>query len=485
MNITYLVKPGRRGPLLPWLLILPFLFAVALPAQAPNIGKIGPMAVAPGGHLLQYHDGTPFFWLGDTAWNLFQRLSREEAERYLENRRAKGFNVIQAVAFHGSGEKNFYGASALIERDAGRPDITPGNDFSKPGEYDYWDHIDWVVDLAARKGLYIGMLPVWGSSVKTKALNPQNVESYARFLAARYKDRPNLFWILGGDIPGDTEIGVWRALGKTLKAADPNHLMTFHPFGRTQSSTWFHTEPWLDFNMFQSGHRQYGQDTTPGAKEEANWLYVREDYARYPDKPTLDGEPSYENIPRGLHDPQFGYWTDKEVRRYAYWSVFAGACGHTYGNNAVMQFRKPGPGRGAFAVRNYWNEGMDEPGAGQMQYLKNLMLSRPYLERVPDQSLIAGANGTRDDYITATRGNSYIFAYTYTGRPFEVRLGGISGKQVQAWWYDPRGGSARKIGAFANQGVHAFTPPGSPAPGNDWVLVVDDAARNFSAPGTR
>ena len=80
-------------------------------------------------------------------------------------------------------------------------------------------------------------------------------------------------------------------------------------------------------------------------------------------------------------------------------------------------------------------------------------------------------------------GNSYLMVYSYTGRPFEIHMGIISGKQVRAWWYDPRNGSARQIGVFRNQGVHAFTPPGSPAPGNDWVLVVDDAAKKFSTPG--
>jgi hypothetical protein len=62
-------------------------------------------------------------------------------------------------------------------------------------------------------------------------------------------------------------------------------------------------------------------------------------------------------------------------------------------------------------------------------------------------------------------------------------MGVISGKQVQAWWRDPRRGSARKIGIFPNEGVQTFTPPGSLMPGNDWILVLDDLAKEFSAPG--
>ena len=259
-------------------------------------------------------------------------------------------------------------------------------------------------------------------------------------------------------------------MGRTLKQADPNHLVTFHPFGRTQSSTWFHGEPWLDFNMFQSGHRRYDQDTEPGAKGEDNWRYAREDCEKQPVKPTLDGEPSYEDIPQGLHDPTQPYWTAADVRRYAYWSVFAGAFGHTYGHSAVMQMHNPGSGKGSYGVRKYWYEAIDDPGAGQMQFLKRLILSRPFFERVPDQSLIAGENGTRYDYVVATRGKAYAFLYTYTGRPFRVRMGIISGKQVRASWFDPRDGSSSRIGVFANQGERSFVPP---RPGADWVLVLD------------
>ena len=278
---------------------------------------------------------------------------------------------------------------------------------------------------------------------------------------------------------------MWRAMGRALKEADPVHLITYHPFGRTQSSLWFHNEGWLDFNMFQSGHRRYDQDTESGAKGEDNWRYVAEDYAKAPVKPTLDGEPSYEKIPLGLHDVTQPYWTDADARRYAYWSVFAGAFGHTYGNNAVQRMYKPGGGQGVFGPKNYWFEALDDPGAGQMQYLKRLILSRPFLERIPDQSVIAGENGVRYDYVIATRGNAYLFAYSYTGRSFDIRMGVISGKRVRAWWYDPRAGSARQIGAFANQGVKTFTPPGEPGAGNDWVLVLDDDSKRFTVPGAR
>ena len=57
----------------------------------------GRLIVSENNRFLIFEDGTPFFWLGDTAWELFHRLTKNEAEQYLKNRLEKGFTVIQAV----------------------------------------------------------------------------------------------------------------------------------------------------------------------------------------------------------------------------------------------------------------------------------------------------------------------------------------------------------------------------------------------------
>lgn len=108
--------------------------------------------------------------------------------------------------------------------------------------------------------------------------------------------------------------------------------------------------------MFQSGHRRYGQRFGDGDypieenTEEDNWRFVERSMATNPMKPVIDGEPIYEEIPHGLHDENELRWKDYDVRRYAYWSVFAGSFGHTYGNNSIMQFIKPGVG-GAYGAK--------------------------------------------------------------------------------------------------------------------------------------
>jgi hypothetical protein len=445
--------------------------AIALCAD-PGLQRV---VISKNQRFLQTADGRPFFWLGDTAWLLSQKLDRDEAERYFEDRRAKGFNVVQCSILHSVRSTNAYGMAALVDADPARPNVTPGSDPEKQGEYDYWDHVDWLVDTAASKGIYLAIVASWGSNMRSGRINAGNVRTYAQFLAERYKDRVNIFWVAGGDTHGNRQTDVWRAMSETFKEFDPNHLVTFHPFGRTQSSTWFHNEPWLDFNMFQSGHRRYDQDNESG-KGEDNWRYVEEDLGKQPPKPTIDGEPSYEGIPQGLHDPKEPLWTGSDARRYAYWSVFAGAFGHTYGHSAIMQMFRPSQPRGAYGNRKPWFEALNDSGASHMQHLKKLMLSKPFFERVPDQSLIAGENSEKYDRLIATLGKSYAFLYTYTGKPFEVRMGVIAGRKVRASWYDPRNGGARAVGTFSNKGTRRFTPPGEPAPGNDWVLVLEDAA---------
>ncbi|HVW14726.1 MAG TPA: glycoside hydrolase family 140 protein [Mucilaginibacter sp.] len=419
--------------------------------------------------------GKPFFWLGDTGWLLFSKLNRQDAEKYLETRKEQGFNVIQAMVLHSTAEVNAYGDSALINRNITMPKVTPGTSAENPKEYGYWDHVDWIVNAAAKKGIYVAMVPVWGGVVKGSHITQAQAKAYATFLANRYKSFPNVIWMNGGDIAGTDSLKVWNMIGNTLHTLDPDHLITFHPRGRKQSSIWFQQEPWLSFNCFQSGHRTYAQDTSKSDFNygEDNWRYVESDYDKKPTKPTLDAEPSYENIPHGLHDASLPRWMADDVRRYGYWSVFAGACGYTYGNNDVMQMHKPGDKHPAYGSKNFWYQSINDPGAREMVYLKKLILSRPYFQRVPDQSLIAGDQGERYNRLIATRGKKYAFIYTYTGRNMEIDANELAGNKIKASWYNPRNGRTTLIGTFDKSKNMKFDPPGQPVNGNDWVLILD------------
>ncbi|MGZ3755793.1 MAG: glycoside hydrolase family 140 protein [Mucilaginibacter sp.] len=417
----------------------------------------------------------PFFWLGDTGWLLLSKLKREEAVQYLDIRAKQGFNVIQLMVVHSGNEVNAYGDSALVNKNVSTPRVTPGNTFGKGNEYDYWDNVDWVVTQATQRGLYVALVPVWGSVVKGEHVKPAQAKIYAEFLAKRYSGRTNVIWMNGGDIAGTDSMKVWNTIGNTLYSLNPGYLVTYHPRGRTQSSTWFHNQPWLSFNSVQSGHRTYSQDTSKNDLHygEDNWRYIEADYNKIPAKPTLDAEPSYEKIPYGLHDIKLPRWTDADVRRYGYWSVFAGACGYTYGNNDVMQMHMPSDKGSAYGSTEYWYKSINDPGAQQMVYLKKLMLSRPYFERVPDQSIIANSQGEKYDRLIATRGKNYAFVYTYNGREMAINTAMLEGNKIKASWYNPRNGEITVIGTYTKSKLLKFNPPGIKKDGNDWVLIID------------
>lgn len=442
----------------------------------------GALRVTNDGHYLQHTDGTPFFWLGDTGWLLPQRLDRYEAAYYLNGAREAGFNVVQVQTLNGIPAINSYGQMSNID----------GFDFSsidRKGVYGYWDHMDYIIDTAASQGIYIGMVCIWGGLVKSGGMDVEQARSYGAFLANRYKNRPNIVWIIGGDIRGDIKPEVWEALALSIKNIDKTHLMTFHPFGRTSSAEWFHNAEWLDFNMFQSGHRAYdqikgdGDDNASAAFNEDGWRYVEAGRSKTPAKPILDGEPSYEDIPHGLHDPAMPRWKGCDTRRYAYWSVFAGACGHTYGHNSVMQMKRDGY-LGAYSAETSWIDAMKDPGYMSMKHLKNLMAALPFTSGTPDQSVIAGNNGERYDRVIATRGDDYMLLYNYNGNDVEVDMSKISGKRKKAWWYDVADGSLKYIGEFEGSKTSVFSPENPSRADNsvDMALIVTDADASYILP---
>ena len=443
------------------------------------------LKVSDNQRFLVYEDGRPFFYLGDTGWELFHRLNRAEADRYLEDRAKKGFTVIQAVAIaelDGHTDPNPYGHLPLIDLDPARPDVKDG-----PAN-DYWDHVDYIVDKANALGLTIGFLPTWGRYWHDKVkdgkpiFTEENAAIYGEWLGKRYRDKA-IIWIVGGDrgVDNDTQKAIIRAMARGLRQGDGgNHLITLHPPGGNGSSTWFHSDDWLDFNMRQNGHT---------AEFTGRYDQTRADYDRKPTKPVLDGEPIYEDHPVSFDAKKFGHSTATDVRRPLYWDLFTGACGHTYGHHSVWQMWSPGKN----PINNPlmpWSEAIAQPGAGQMQYGKNLMLSRPFLTRIPDDSVIVtdrvptSVPGAGRYRFVATRdeAGSYAMVYAPIGRKFKVRMDKITGPTVKAWWFNPRTGEATAIGEFPNTGEREFISP-NPGEELDWVLVLDDARKNFPTPG--
>ena len=424
---------------------------------------------------LVHDDGRPFFYLGDTAWAMLLRLNREEVNLYLENRARKGFSVIQTVilcsdAVAGNAQAdslNAYGHAPLHDCDPDRPNEA------------YFAHIDYVVASAAEWGLFLGLLPAWGHIWRACAdgtrglFTPESARRYGLFLGKRYAGKP-VIWILGGDrnitTPEERQIITALALG-LREGGRGRHLLTFHPRGPGQSSDWLHEAEWLDFNMIQSSHPVCDHD---------NGLFTEHDYALTPVKPVVDGEPRYEMIQAGFYYKgvaKLQRFDDYDARQAAYWSLLAGACGHTYGHHSIWQMWQPGrePIIGACVP---WQEALDHLGAFQMGLLRRLFESRAWQTLVPARDMVLDGPAGPGAKVRAARAadGSFAFVYSPRGEPFTVSMNVIHPQRVKAYWFDPRYGSTDLFYDCDSPGIQTFAPPTS-GRGRDWLLILEDPAR--------
>ncbi len=436
------------------------------------------LKVSDNNRYLIQEDGAPFFWAGDTAWELFHRCTTEDALYYLTERARQGFNVIQAVALaemDGLNEPNSYGVRPLLENDPGRPNEL------------YFEHVDQIIKMADSLGMYIALLPTWGDKVNKSTwgkgpeiFTPETASEFGKWIGERYRQYDNIIWIIGGDRnprEGSADVETWNTMAEAIAKAAGGYessLMSFHPQPADNggSSTWFHQEPWLDFNMHQTGH----------CPNRGTHTHITHDYNLLPVKPVMDGEPLYEDHPNCFNAKDLGYSIPENIRRIMYWNVFAGAFGQTYGCHDVWQMysvdREPvnGPLRP-------WKEALHLPMARQLRHLKNLMLSRPFLSRIPDQSMVTEKHQDWEDQVLATRdeNGSYAMIYFPSGKETRIDFSELTGNTLKGYWYDPRTGNSYPT-PLETGAILKIRPP-TAGQGQDWVLVVDDAGKAFTAPG--
>jgi len=476
-------------------------------AAEPAWTTHGPLEVSANGHVIQHGDGSPFLWLGDTAWGMFQQLTREEVNAYLEQRRQAGFTVIQSVAFwypHGGGIEsgphnapNVYGHRPFEggedAPDTAKPLVVPGGSPDDPN--DYWDHADYVVDAVARRGLYLALLPTWGRAYVTPQFGGAHEEftedearAYGAFLGNRYRNASNVVWVLGGDAKAQIDgydknqvpvawdrrdvframaEGIARGVTGQTPAWDEAHpawdavFMTYHPDGDApdNSSSWFHTDPWLDANGVE-------------VWKEVDDVHVTMlgDYALDdPAKPSLFLEGSYEY---GSYRHECGWVTPVRARRQAYQTFFAGGAGHTYGAGPVWAMRGTG---GDYNCGYTWQQGLTFPGAVQVAtVLKTFLLEHDWSTWIPDGRSISGWVNEGDSLKTAVRSADGTKVLVYFADNTETTIRNTLDVAAEATWFDPRDGSTTAAGQFAAGEDRGMRPPSR---WEDAVLVLDAVRR--------
>ena len=413
----------------------------------------GPLMVNPGSRIIHHRDGTPFLWLGCTAWGMTEWLTREDVDYYLNDRKSKGMNVVQLCLFWGKrrdyptrftvNAENPYGHKAFLETDEIpdplKPAIVRGGSADDPN--DYWDHVDYCMNATQARGMVAAVLPFWGrryvnashADQSLPVFTAENIKQYTEFLGNRYADRPNIIWVNGGDVRADQNgdyLPLYRLAAEGLvkgvtgqdvawheqHPAWENLLITYHPSGAPMfnSSTWFHTDPWLDFNMIETHvHREKLADA------------IHQDYNLSPVKPTVMGEGHYEG--------RTGNKTAEAVhiRRQAYQTFFAGAAGHTYGGG----FDEEGNGP-LFAPTNNWKPLLEQPGASQLVHLERFLEEQEWWTWEPVENVIVKGRGEGElEKLVIQSNQNYLIYFPDNS---ECRLT-INNKK-QATWYNTRQG---------------------------------------------
>ncbi|MBT1176452.1 DUF4038 domain-containing protein [Bifidobacterium callimiconis] len=476
---------------------------------APFQTTLGRLRIADDGRHFIGPDGTPFVWIADTAWTLPQRVMWQDVDHYLRLRRAQGFTVIQLVALDPERDERMRdpaGNPALIDDDVTRPNEA------------YFRYLDSIIDRAAELGLYVLLLPAWGQLVVgdnwmgqtfDRIVTADNAFAYGAWIGRRYRDRGNIIWCMGGDrMPVHKGIDyrpVWRSLAEGVahgatgrrphwNQADPvwrDIPMTYHPCHENETglcstmSYWTDDDRWISFVMLQSGH---GADAR-------NWQLVNHEYRRDADggrvMPVWDGEPAYEEMPTSF--PEFtDFHDDWMVRRRAYWSLFAGAFGFTYGHCSVWS--SIGERERDAMFRHTWYESLTAPGAEQMKHLHalvedlNLPSFRPCQKLLPGntddlrhhaQACISPDNALACIYLP-TGGDITVDATTLrevlpdAGSPAGDVPGGV---HPSVWWFDPRTGALVSDMITESTGTLLRISAPTVGDGNDWILLLSSTGR--------
>ena len=395
-----------------------------------------PVKVSENGRYIVDQKGEPVFWLGTTQWQIFREYSLDEARIILEKTKQKGFIFVQAMLMGvGDGtQPNVHGEKPWINDDP----LTPNEA--------YFKNVDAVIRVA-RENHLIFSVTLYHQRYR-KCITPQNARAWAKWLARRYRDVPNIVWSMTPEARQEF-VPVLRELAAGLHEGDGGcHPITFKPDPAPYSSSFIHNEKWLDFNSMQTWN-----------SVKLIYPMVTKDYNLEPVKPVLMAEGAYEA------GSEYGFEvTPLWIRRQAYYSYLAGAH-HTYGHND------------SWRVLPTWKKALDAPGAVQMGVLKKIFLARgEWWQLVPDQSVFTDGGRTTATVLNLAarhKDGKWVMVYLADRTSFSINLGKITAAaKAKVFWLDPRTGDPLSVGRFSTTGVRSFSTPDG---WEDAILMLEAA----------
>jgi hypothetical protein len=486
-----LARPVKTGTGLTVSLLVAILAlvigTVASPVDSAENNVAFPLLVKPGKRYLEDSAGRPFLIHGDTAWSLIADLPRDEVERYLDDRKRRGFNTIlvsliehrfatNAPAnaygehpFHGQPYNALAGLSRWFPIDSLRYYVTSLAtrfvDFTRPNEA-YFVHADWVLRRAAEKGFLALLAPCYvgyqggshGWYGAMAANGEDRLRRYGAYLGRRYRDFDNILWVHAGDFNPPRKSLV-TAVAEGIAAEDPRALHTAHGAPETAALDYWRGESWLSVNTVYTYEPVYAA--------------ALKQYARRAAMPFFLIESTYENE----HDIE-----ERDLRMQAYQALLSGAAGQVFGNNPIWHFK----GVGLYSAPMDWRQALESPGARSMTHLGELFHELPWWRLKPDTDdrFLTGGFGDNAERAVAARSDDRLFGMVYapSHRDITVDLSKLAGPKIDARWYDPAEGVFSTVDGspFPAEGERIFTPNvDDVADPKDWVLLLhshNDAA---------
>jgi hypothetical protein len=402
---------------------------------------------------LSTSSGKPFLIVGDSPWYLISGPSKANVDKYLENRKQKGFNSLEMNLVASVSE-------GALDPDGNKPFLVDG-DFTTPNPK-YFDHVDYVLEKAREKGIVVFLYPTWlgydtgfghpeGFYNEVNANGPAKMYQYGKYLGQRYKNFKNIIWVMGGDCSPAAVMDEIRETVRGIEDAAGPQIFSVHNARFHSGITEYPGEKWIDLNNTYSDYSSIGK-------------YLLADYNR--NYPFYFIEGTYENT--GI--------SAISLRSQMYKPVLMGANGSFYGHHPLYDFDSG------------WDNAsvLESQGANDVTRFAKFFNLRSWYNLVPDNSHTVLTSGAGDinsgNYAAAAimKDGSTAIIYTPDRRALTVDLTKISGSRTHAWWYQPSNGKVTDLSVFDDSGSRTFTPPSD----GDWLLVLDDASLSLASPGT-
>lgn len=427
--------------------------------QSNRFLKHGVLRVAESRTYLEHADGTPFFWMGDTVWTGPAKATLDDWKKFLDDRVAKKFTVIQ-----------FNMASPWRTAPTDREGMTAfeGRENIKINPQ-YYQRLDAFMDAINERGLAASPILVWALKKEDPGnyLPEKDVLKLVRYEVARYGAH-HLVWLLAGDNPYNVQSAPrWKRIGREVFGGKPRQPVSTHPTGMNWPWEGWRNEDWIDVFGYQSGH---GDDA-----KTLEWIHsgpVAKNRDNKPVRPIINLEPPYEDhLAYQSRKPHSAY----NVRRAVYWSLLASAtAGVTYGGHGVWSWQlEPGKtptDHAGTGVAKVWHEAVHLPGSQQMKYVVEVFESTPWWELRPNQELLESQPGGGDPakFVAAasTAEGKAAVVYLPVGGKVIVNRERLA-KNLLAEWVNPRDGTRQ--GAKPVEGSTYQAPDEQ-----DWVLVFGE-----------